>query len=133
MSDFIIENGVLKKYNGNEKEVVVPKGVTEIAPRVFWNCKHIESIILPKGLLVIGMLAFYGTSITKIRLPSTLKKIGEMALERCIYLEKLRLRGKTSALKQLTESFSQKRKKPCLCIPRARRTGHTRCQRGQSQ
>lgn len=123
MSDFVIENGVLEKYNGNEKEVVVPKGVTEIAPRVFWNCKHIESIILPKGLLEIGMLAFYGTSITTIRLPSTLKKIGEMALERCIYLEKIEVERENQCLEAIDGVLFSKKKKALLVYPEGKKDG----------
>ena len=31
MSDFVVENGVLKQYAGSKRSVVVPEGVTEIA------------------------------------------------------------------------------------------------------
>ena len=31
LKDFVIENGVLKKYNGSGGQVVIPDGVTKIA------------------------------------------------------------------------------------------------------
>lgn len=34
-SDFVIENGVLTKYNGSNENVVIPDGVTEIGSRAF--------------------------------------------------------------------------------------------------
>ena len=30
MSDFVIENGVLKKYTGTDTDVVIPDGITKI-------------------------------------------------------------------------------------------------------
>ena len=35
MSDFVIKNGVLIKYTGDEPEVVVPDGITEIKNEAF--------------------------------------------------------------------------------------------------
>ena len=34
-NDFIIENGVLKKYTGNGGDVVIPDGITEIGSGAF--------------------------------------------------------------------------------------------------
>ena len=45
-SDFVIENGVLKKYVGPGGDVVVPDGVTSIGKEAFsWNEK-LRSITL---------------------------------------------------------------------------------------
>ena len=35
--DFVIENGVLVEYSGTGGSVVIPDGVTEIAPEVFYG------------------------------------------------------------------------------------------------
>lgn len=59
MSDFIIENGVLIKYNGNEKEVIVPKGLLKIGDFAFKNCTALEEITLPNGIKGMRMNAFY--------------------------------------------------------------------------
>ena len=44
--DFIIENGVLKKYVGKDKYVVVPDGVKQIKNEAFRKCVCVEEIVL---------------------------------------------------------------------------------------
>ena len=56
--DFLIENGVLKRYKGKSKNVVVPEGVTAIGKRAFSNKQFIESVIIPEGVIVIKTEAF---------------------------------------------------------------------------
>lgn len=41
MRDFVIENGVLKEYQGNGGDVVIPAGVTEIGAVAFSMCKNL--------------------------------------------------------------------------------------------
>ena len=71
-SDFKIAFGVLKKYTGNSKHVVIPEGVTEIAAPDVYNRvfdHSLESIVLPKSLRVIGYQAFINTHIKKLDVP----------------------------------------------------------------
>ena len=49
MSDFIIEDGVLKKYTGPGGDVVIPKGVTEIGRESFAGCQSLRSVTIPEG------------------------------------------------------------------------------------
>ncbi|MBQ7257738.1 MAG: leucine-rich repeat protein [Abditibacteriota bacterium] len=65
---FKIENNILLKYTGNEKEIIIPKGVIEIAEN-----------------------AFKKTSITKVVIPNTVKKIGMTAFMNCMELESVKL------------------------------------------
>ena len=59
-NDFIIENGVLKKYNGTDINVVIPEGVTKISGLSFPNKKEIVSLILPEGITDVKDFVFFG-------------------------------------------------------------------------
>lgn len=82
-NDFIIENGILIKYQGSEKDVVIPRGITsigrsafrynimmrtvaipdtveEIGKEAFWGCRYLESVIIPDSVTIIGEAAFDG-------------------------------------------------------------------------
>lgn len=95
-SDFIIENGVLKKYVGPGGDVVIPEGVTEIGEDAFCEAEQINgytliapndsitSVFLPNGLKKIGIQAFRGhISLTQIEFPRTLKTIESGAFWGC--------------------------------------------------
>ena len=43
MGDFIIEDGVLIEYVGDESEVVIPDGVTAIGDGVFVGCERLQT------------------------------------------------------------------------------------------
>ena len=45
-SDFVIEKNVLVHYQGSEEHVVIPEGITKIAPRIFWNNNNVKSIVV---------------------------------------------------------------------------------------
>ena len=65
-SDFIIENGVLKKYVGPGGDVVIPEGVTSIADHAFFHCRPLERIVIPDSVTNIGALAFDGYKLLQI-------------------------------------------------------------------
>ena len=41
--DFLIENGVLKKYNGTSSKVVIPRTVTPIGEKAFMECTTMKT------------------------------------------------------------------------------------------
>lgn len=129
-SDFVIENGVLKQYKGNDDTVYIPEGVTKIASDTFKNneiyndkrtyafeddnyilltdkfcarkivlsstVKELESYAIPtrtkelvlnEGLEILDDSALLDSSITVLKLPSTLKKIGDDAFS--LYVKKI--------------------------------------------
>ena len=43
--DFVIENGVLVKYNGKDANVTIPEGVTSIGKEAFKDCKKLKSVM----------------------------------------------------------------------------------------
>ena len=56
--DFLIKNGVLKKYKGDGGDVIVPEGVFAIGDNAFKDCEDLVSVVLPAGVTVIGDRAF---------------------------------------------------------------------------
>jgi len=78
VKDFVIENGLLKKYTGNDRDVVIPDGVTCIGERAFENCEDIVSITIPEGVTRIRKEAFERCNgLRKLKIPTTLAKVDE--------------------------------------------------------
>ena len=83
LSDFIIENGILKKYVGSGGDVVIPAGVTSIGREAFWY-KNLTSVTIPEGVTSIGDSAFYNcSSLTSVTIPEGVTSIGKMAFKGC--------------------------------------------------
>ena len=80
-SDFIIENGVLKKYVGPGGDVVIPEGVTEIGGYAFFACKDVVSVTIPDSVVQIGPHAFDACSLKRIRLTDNLQEVGPAAFD----------------------------------------------------
>ena len=92
MSDFIIENGILIKYEGTESDLFVPDGITGIGDKAFWRCASLQSVALPDSVTSIGMGAFcWCASLRSITIPSGVTDIGESAFEHCRSLENITL------------------------------------------
>lgn len=81
-SDFVIQDGVLIKYNGTAKDVVIPDGVTEIGDEAFTINTH---------FLFGGMLIYNGLPIASVYIPDSVEKIGANAFNSCTKLIKVRL------------------------------------------
>ena len=80
----VIENGVLVKYKGSAKKVVIPKCVTEIGSAAFRNNYHLEEVVIPEGVTRIGHESFYECGyLTKVELPNTLTEIKSRAFGQC--------------------------------------------------
>lgn len=55
---FVIKNGVLTEYIGEDTEVYIPKGVTAIGDEVFEDRGDITCVVFPDGVTEIGENAF---------------------------------------------------------------------------
>lgn len=89
---FEIEDGVLTKCTGNEKDVVIPEGVTKIeAPAFtgspFWPCESLETVHIPLCVTELGhMASFRCTSLKSIDIPDSVTIIGFEAFDGCASL-----------------------------------------------
>ena len=83
-NDFIIENGILIKYQGTDRNVVIPNGVTIIGDKAFKWCFDLLSVTIPYGVSSIGAEAFLDcSSLMSVSLPNSLTIIGEKAFNGC--------------------------------------------------
>lgn len=70
------------------------KPVTEVEANAFQNNLQIAEVILPDGMLTIGVGAFRGCKgLESITIPSTVTAISESAFQGCICLENITLEG----------------------------------------
>ena len=108
MSDnFVIRNGVLDSYTGNDLRISIPAGVTRIGKKAFteskireisfddemlksiddmafYGCKNLKSIHIPNGVVQIGDRAFYGCSkLEYIVIPDSVIVVGDDVLGGC--------------------------------------------------
>ena len=80
---FVIEGRVLKKYIGQDSEVIVPDGVNTIGKDCFRNSK-LRKIRLPDGLTAIKDGAFHSCSeLTRITVPASVEQFGDQAFAGC--------------------------------------------------
>lgn len=90
--EFVIENGVLTKYNGPGGNVAIPDGVTGIWANVFQNCTALTGVIIPDSVTKIGVAAFWGcTSLTSVTIPDSVTKVGPSAFTGCTGLTDVKL------------------------------------------
>ena len=53
-NDFVIEDGVLKRYIGSGGDVAIPDGVISIGNYAFRCCDNLTSVTIPDGVASIG-------------------------------------------------------------------------------
>ncbi len=91
-SDFIIDNGVLKKYKGPGGDVVIPEGVTTIGSEAFSGCARVRELTIPGTVQSIESKAFLGcTGLAKLTIPEGVRTIGREAFRGCKSLTTLTL------------------------------------------
>lgn len=100
-SDFVIENGVLKKYTGPGGDVVIPAGCTEVNASAFNSAFAVTSVTIPEGVTEIGNSAFRAcTKMASIRIPKSVKTIGWHAFEYCTSLTDVMIPGGVTTIPQ---------------------------------
>ena len=81
---FVIKDGTLLKYTGNDASVTIPNSVTSIGDYAFTGCYNLTSIEIPNSVTSIGNYAFSGCSgLTSVTIPNSVTSIGEAAFSGC--------------------------------------------------
>ena len=89
-SDFVIEDGVLEKYQGNEPVVIIPDTVKEIGYGAFAGNKTVLKVIMPDSVEKMDKAVFDGCeNLMQIRFSHSLKEIPAHTCSGCLALEKV--------------------------------------------
>ena len=91
MDDFVIENGMLKKYTGTAMDIIIPESVIAIDWRAFGHCSEkLQSITLSAGITIIPEYAFSDCrNLQSVTLPESLTVIGRYAFLNCRNLQSI--------------------------------------------
>ena len=65
-SYFDIQDGVLTRYVGNDNDLIIPKGVTEVSGYPFGSEKEFETIVIPSTLVNISASMFARCKVKEI-------------------------------------------------------------------
>ena len=88
MNSFEIEDGVLKKYVGNNTNVTIPDGVTSIGAWAFQYRRRLMSVTIPDSVTSIGECAFSDcNSLMSVTIPDSVTNIGSNAFRKTPWLE----------------------------------------------
>jgi len=84
IEDYLIRDGVIIGYHGNEPDITTPNSISEIGMGAFWNCRSLKNIKLNHGITRIGGDAFYKCiNLEKINIPATVREIGNDPFAGC--------------------------------------------------
>ena len=84
IKDFVIDDDVFVKYNGNDPKVIIPEGIKSIGPCAFWDNQSIEEVVLPDSLISLGGDTFYNCkNLKKVIIPANVEEIANNPFAGC--------------------------------------------------
>lgn len=84
ISDFVIKDGTLIKYNGADSDVDIPDGITVIGSGAFRRCTNLKRVRIPDGAVSIEKEAFiWCGELRSVTIPDTVTAIGDYAFQGC--------------------------------------------------
>lgn len=90
LDEFLIKNGELIKYTGNQSEIVIPDAIIKIGERAFYQNALIRSVTMSDSIQFIEQEAFaLCENLDSITMSSNLLNIGVGAFFRCINLDNI--------------------------------------------
>lgn len=123
ISEVVIPSGVTKIENGvfsgtKLTEITIPDSATEIGNYAFSICTGLESIVIGKGIGIIGTQAFIRCgSLAKVTVPGNVKTIGNGAFSSCENLEEVVLEEGVQTIGDM--AFHSCKKLATVTIPKS--------------
>lgn len=112
-SDFEIKDGILMKYTGKKKHVIIPDGISDIDEKAFIGiesvtkitvpgsikeiqytyfdeCINLKEIILLDGVEILGIHCFsYNPKLERVSIPKTLYSFHSCSFQNCLNLQSI--------------------------------------------
>ncbi len=86
----IVDNGILIKYKGNDKHVIIPDSATSIGIRAFDECHNLEKVTIPNSVTNIDRGAFSSChNLKTVIIPDSVTNIAGGAFNQCYNLKKI--------------------------------------------
>lgn len=147
--DFEIKDGVLVKYNGIGKNIVIPGGVKTVGEEAFdgaqtlisvtfpksvetigynafIDCINLEKFVFSEGLKTIEEGAFYNCSgLKSLELPASLEKIGDYAFNYTLSLANISIDEKNTCFSSEDGVLFNKNKSRIVCFPMGKEGKYT--------
>lgn len=95
--------------------ITLPSRLKCITSNAFRGCKQLEEIHIPETVVTIGYNAFEGSGLKEVRLPNTLKELGDEAFMNCNKLKCVTITGKNVVIGK--NAFSGCKKLETLKLP----------------
>lgn len=93
--DFIIFDGCLVKYKGDDKNPVIPDTVETLGGKAF-TYADIDTVTFSPNISVITQSSFKGSEIKSLTIPATISKVESLSFALCYSLEEVIIEGKTA-------------------------------------